>query len=109
MEWRCPVCGKRMKGRERPAACSLCGVAGSYIVPEAEYRDPGGPLHTDQLADLDRALALEEEATRIYRESANRARTAGDEATAVFFDAFAKNEHGHQAAIKFQKKARNRT
>ncbi len=109
MNWRCVVCGKKFSGTARPAACPLCGVDAYYIVSEAEYERPTGSMSREAAADFDRALALEEEATEIYGRASERASREGDKLTAVFFEALARNEKGHQAAIKFQKKAREAT
>jgi len=107
MSWRCIVCGKKISEDHKPDACSLCGVVGDYIVADSEYERPNGTLSVSAVADFDRALALEVEATRIYEEAAERAMNEGDELTTAFFEALAKNEHGHQVAIKFQKRMRS--
>ncbi len=106
MSWRCIVCGKKITEDHKPDACPLCGVVSDYIVADSEYERPSGALSAAAVADYDRALALEIEATRIYEEATERAKIEGDELTSVFFEALAKNEHGHQVAIKFQKKMR---
>ena len=106
MSWRCVVCGKKITEDHKPDACPLCGVVSEYIVADSEYERPSGTLSTAAIADYDRALALEVEATNIYKEAAERAKNEGDELTSIFFEALAKNEHGHQVAIKFQKKMR---
>ena len=107
MSWRCIVCGKKITEDHKPDACPLCGVASDYIVADAEYERPSGTLSAAAVADYDRALALEVEATSIYEEAAERAKNEGDELTNLFFEALAKNEHGHQVAIKFQQRMRS--
>lgn len=102
MQWRCLVCGKKFTKNDKPDACPICGVEGIYIVSEAEYVKPSGKMSAVSKASFERALKLEVTATRIYNESAKKAKVEGDEVTALFFEALAKNEKGHQTAIKYQ-------
>ncbi len=106
MSWRCVVCGKKITEDHKPDACPLCGVVSDYIVADSEYERPSGTLSAAAVADYDRALALEVGATDIYNKAAERAKTEGNELTSLFFEALAKNEHGHQVAIKFQQRMR---
>ena len=102
MDWRCLVCGKVFKDGEKPIACPLCGVDGEFIIADADYHRPGGIMSAVSRVSFARALQLEIEATNIYHESAAKAKEEGDEVTRVFFAALARNEFGHQKAIKYQ-------
>lgn len=102
MVWRCLVCGKRFRDGEKPAACPECGVIGNFIIADADYVKPSGKMSSASRASFKRAMDLEIEATRIYHESAAKAKEEGDETTRVFFAALARNEFGHQKAIKYQ-------
>lgn len=101
-EWRCIVCGKRFKNGEKPAACPLCGVLGDFIVGEEDYERPSGVMSKTSRSSFDEAMELEITATRVYHEAAEKAKKEGDEVTRVFFAALARNEFGHQKAIKYQ-------
>ena len=101
-DWRCLVCGKKFKDGEKPVACPECGVVGQFIIADADYIRPSGSMSVASKASFIRAMELEVEATRIYNESAAKAKDEGDETTRVFFAALARNEFGHQKAIKYQ-------
>ena len=102
MKWVCIVCGKKLEEDHKPDACPLCGVAAEYFVEAASYEKPTDRLSKAVAADFDRALELEKTATQLYGEAAERARSEGDDLTEAFFRALAKNEKGHQVAIKYQ-------
>ncbi len=102
MEWRCLVCGRKFSGEEKPLACPACGVENDFIIPDSQYTRPSGRMSEISRASFKQALDLEVEATRLYHEAAAKAKNEGDEVTGIFFDALAKNEFGHQKAIKFQ-------
>jgi len=107
IKWRCIVCGKLLTPGPKPEACLLCGATADYIVAQAVYKSPTEALSPESVADLDRAMALEVEATRLYNEASERAKKEGDILIGLFFEALAKNEHGHQIAIKYQKELRD--
>ncbi len=103
MEWRCVVCGKRFRNiDEKPAACPLCGVLSEFIVAEKDYVKPSGSMSAVSKASFDEAMELEIMATDKYHAAAEKAKKEGDETTRVFFAALARNEFGHQKAIKYQ-------
>ncbi len=102
MKWVCIVCGKKLAEEHKPEACPVCGVSAENFVEAAAYEKPSDKLSESALADFDQALDLERTATRLYSEAAERARDEGDDLTEAFFQALAKNERGHQVAIKFQ-------
>lgn len=106
MNWVCQVCGRRLSEDHKPDACPVCGAVSEYFISAEEYERPDDTLSEPAVADFNRAYALEVEATRIYNEANERARAEGDGLTALFFEALARNEHGHQVAIKYQKNLR---
>lgn len=102
MDWRCLVCGRKFKDGEKPAACPECGVVSEFIIPDADYTRPSGRMSKISRASFKQAMDLEVEATRIYHEAAAKAKNEGDEITRIFFAGLARNEFGHQKAIKYQ-------
>jgi len=103
MQWRCIVCGKHFKDtEEKPVACPLCGVLSEFIVTEVDYVRPSGGMSAVSKASFDEAMELEIIATDKYHGAARRAKQEGDETTRIFFAALARNEFGHQKAIKYQ-------
>jgi len=103
MEWRCVVCGKHFRdSKEKPAACPLCGVLSEFIVAEEDYERPSGGMSTVSKTSFDEAMELEIIATDKYHAAAESAKKEGDETTRIFFAALARNEFGHQKAIKYQ-------
>lgn len=102
MDWRCLVCGHKFKDGAKPVACPECGVIAEFIVPDSDYSRPSGIMSGASRASFLQALELEERATAIYHAAAARAKAEGDETTRLFFAALARNEFGHQKAIKYQ-------
>ncbi len=101
-QWRCLVCGKKFISEVKPVACSVCGVEAKYIVNEKNYNRPAKGISSQSETSFQKAMDLEVEATRIYNQFAEQARRENDKLTELFFQALAKNEKGHQVAIKFQ-------
>lgn len=107
MGWRCLVCGHKLDLDHRPEACPHCGVDEHFIVAESDYARPSGTMSEASRASFLEALDLEITATRIYHDAAAKAKAEGDEVTRVFFAGLARNEFGHQKAIKYQLRCRS--
>lgn len=100
MKWICPICGKIIESDTRPVACPLCGVNGSYIILEKDFKGFPKNLQSRTKENLNAALNLETNATNMYLKYASECEALGDKEAAVLFEALAKVETGHQLAIR---------
>lgn len=97
--WRCEICGDPYFGEERPSDCPFCGVSGRFINTQEDFTGQTGAV--TNLSDLSRsnleaALKLEVNATKIYLAAADNAEHDNIKS---FFKAIAKHEIEHVSLI----------